>query len=63
MEKNLNIVRKGEFLLKQLLQITTVPISYNFKIQHAQVERHHGSAKLEMSRNKGGMQIENTPIK
>ncbi len=49
--------------MKQLLQITTVPISYNFKIQHAQVERHHGSAKLEMSRNKGGMQIKNTPIK
>lgn len=49
--------------MKPLLQITTIPINYEFKIQHAHVERHHGSAEVEISRNKGGMQIESTPIK
>lgn len=50
--------------MKQLLQITTVPIDYEIKIQNAQVERHRDRAELEISREKGGgFQIENTPSK
>lgn len=50
-------------LVKQLLNITTVPISYELRIQRAQVERHRGSAELQISREKGGLQVKSQPIK
>ena len=49
--------------MKQLLNITTVPISYELRIQRAQVERHRGSAELQISREKGGLQVKSQPIK
>lgn len=49
--------------MKPLLQITSVPISYELKVQHAQVERRRGSAEVQISREKGGLQVENNPIK
>ncbi len=49
--------------MKPLIQITTVPISYELKIQKAQVERHRGSAQLQISRDKGGLQVKSDPIK
>ncbi|MCI8645237.1 MAG: hypothetical protein HFE76_00255 [Firmicutes bacterium] len=48
--------------MEQLLQITTIPISYELKVNHASLERHNGSAEVEISRNKGGMQIKSRPI-
>lgn len=48
--------------MKPLLQITTVPIAYQLKVQHAQVERHRGSAEIEISREEGrGFQIQSQP--
>ena len=49
--------------MKPLIQITTVPISYELKVQKAQVERRRSTAQLEISREKGGLQIKNQPIK
>ena len=49
--------------MKPLLQITTVPISYELKIQRAQVERRRSTAEVEISREKGGFQIETQPSK
>lgn len=49
--------------MKQLLQISTIPVGYEIKVQKAQVERRRGSAELQMTREKGGLQIENTPSK
>lgn len=48
--------------MKPLLQITTIPISYQLKVQRAQIERHRGSAQVEISREKGrGFQIQTQP--
>ena len=50
--------------MKPLLQITTIPIAYQLKVQRAQVERRHGSAEIEISREKGrGFQIQSQPSK
>lgn len=50
--------------MKPLIQITTIPISYELKVQKARVERHRSTAQLEISREKGGgFQIKNQPIK
>lgn len=48
--------------MEQLLKITTIPISYELKINDARLERHNGTAEVEISRNKGGMQIKSRPI-
>ncbi len=49
--------------MEQLLQITTVPIKYELKIQNASLEYQSGTAELEISRDKGGMTIRSHPIK
>ena len=49
--------------MRPLIQITTVPISYELKIQKAQVERHRGNAQLQISREKGGLRVKSDPIK
>lgn len=48
--------------MEQLIKITTIPISYELKINDARLERHNGTAEVEISRNKGGMQIKSGPI-
>ena len=48
--------------MEQLIKITTIPISYELKINDARLERHNGTAEVEISRNKGGMQIKSRPI-
>lgn len=48
--------------MEQLLQITTIPISYELKINNARLERHNGSAEIEISRDKGGMKLKSRPI-
>ncbi len=49
--------------MEQLLQITTIPIKYELKIQNASLQYQNGTAELEISRDKGGMTIKSRPIK
>lgn len=49
--------------MKQLINITTVPIQYELKINNARYERRSAEAQLEISRNKGGLSIKSRPVK
>lgn len=49
--------------MQQLLKITTIPISYELKVNNARLERKSGSAQMEISRDAGRMQIRSKPIK
>ena len=49
--------------MEQLLQIKTIPIKYELKIQHASLQHQNGTAEFEISRDKGGMTIKSRPIK
>ncbi len=50
--------------MKQLIQITTIPIAYEMQIEKAKIEHHEGTANLEISSNQAGhMQIKSQPIK
>ncbi len=48
--------------MEQLIQITTIPFSYELKISNAKLERHNGSAQIEISRDEGGMKLKSQPI-
>lgn len=49
--------------MKQLINITTVPIQYELKIQNARLQYKNATAEVEISRNKGGMTIKSRPVK
>ena len=49
--------------MKPLLEIQTIPISIQYKVTPAQVERRNANAEVEISRNKKGLQIKSRPIK
>ena len=49
--------------MKQLINITTVPIQYELKVQNARLEYKSSTAEVEISRNKGGMTIKSRPVK
>lgn len=49
--------------MEQLLKITTVPISYKLVVNNARLERHNGSAQLEMNRERGGLRMESRQVK
>ncbi len=49
--------------MEQLLQIRTVPISYEMKINHARLEQKSGTVDLQISRDKGGLRIQSNPVK
>ncbi len=49
--------------MEQLLQITTIPISYELKINDAKLERESSSVGLNISRHRGGLKIQNRPSK
>jgi len=49
--------------MEQLLQIRSVPINYEMKINHARLERQSGTADLEISRDEGGLYIKSRPVK
>lgn len=49
--------------MEPLIKITTIPISYELKINDARLERKSGTADLEISRDKGGMHIKSKPIR
>lgn len=46
-----------------LIEIQTVPIEIEMKVNHAKLEYTKGTADLEISRNEGGLQIKSRPIK
>lgn len=50
-------------MVEQLLQIKTIPISYELKVNNARLERKNGTAEMEISRDKGGMHIKSRPVK
>lgn len=49
--------------MKQLINITTVPIQYELKIQNARLQYKSSTAEVEISRDKGGMTIKSRPVK
>lgn len=49
--------------MKQLINITTVPIQYELRIQNARLEYKSATAEVEISRDKGGMTIKSRPVK
>lgn len=50
-------------MVEPLLRITTIPITYELKVQNARLEYKNSTAELEISRNEGGMRIKSRPIK
>ena len=49
--------------MKQLIEITTVPIQIEMKTTRAKLEYARGTAEMEVSRDKGGLQIKSRPIR
>lgn len=49
--------------MEQLLQIKTIPINYELKVNNARLERRSSTAELEISRDKGGMHIKSRPVR
>ena len=49
--------------MKPLIEITTVPIQIEMKTTHAKLEYARGTAEMEISRDKGGLQIKSRPIR
>lgn len=46
-----------------LIEIQTVPIEIQMKVTNARLEYARGTAQMEISREKGGLQIRSNPIK
>ncbi len=46
-----------------LIEIKTVPIEIQMKVTHARLEYARGTAQVEISRDKGGLNIRSQPIK
>ncbi|WP_274952862.1 DUF6470 family protein [Angelakisella massiliensis] len=46
-----------------LIEIQTVPIEIRMKVTNAKLEYARGSAQMEISRDKGGLQIRSQPIR
>ena len=49
--------------MNQLIQITTVPIQYELKVNNARLEYSRSNAELEIHRNEGGLSIKSRPVK
>lgn len=49
--------------MKQLIEITTVPIRIEMKTSSAKLEYTQGTAEVEISRDKGGLNIKSRPIR
>lgn len=50
-------------VMNPLIEIKTVPIEIQMKVTHARLEYARGTAQVEISRNKGGLNIRSHPIK
>lgn len=46
-----------------LIEITTVPIEIQMKVTPARLEYRRGTAQMEITRDKGGMNIRSQPIR
>ena len=49
--------------MKPLIEITTVPIQIEMRTTNAKLEYARGTAEMEVSRDKGGLQIKSRPIR
>jgi len=49
--------------MKPLLEIRSIPISIQYKVNPAQIERRNAKAEVEISRDKKGLSIKSRPIK
>ena len=49
--------------MKPLIEITTVPIQIEMKTTHAKLEYARGTAEMEITRDKKGLQIKSRPIR
>lgn len=49
--------------MKQLINITTIPIQYELRVHNARLEYKAATAEVEISRDKGGMTIKSRPVK
>ena len=49
--------------MKPLIEITTVPIQIEMKTTNAKLEYARGTAEMEVTRDKGGLQIKSRPIR
>lgn len=49
--------------MEALLRITTIPMEYEMKIQKARLEYSRSNSDVMMNRDRGGMTMENHPIK
>lgn len=49
--------------MERLIEIKTVPIELEMKVNHAQLSYQRSTVDLEISRNQGGLQIRSKPIK
>lgn len=49
--------------MNPLIEIKTVPIEIQMKVTHARLEYARGTAQVEISRSKGGLNIRSQPIK
>lgn len=49
--------------MERLIEIKTVPIELEMKVNHARLDYKRSTVDLEISRNKGGLQIRSKPIK
>lgn len=49
--------------MERLIEIKTVPIELEMKVNHARLDYKRSTVDLEISRNEGGLQIRSKPIK
>lgn len=49
--------------MERLIEIKTVPIELEMKVNHARLDYKRSTVDLEISRNQGGLQIRSKPIK
>ena len=49
--------------MEPLIEITTVPIEIQMKVTNARLEYARGTAQMEISRDKGGLNIRSRPIR
>lgn len=50
-------------IVQPLIEITTVPIEIQMKVTNARLEYARGTAQMEISRDKGGLNIRSRPIR
>ncbi|WMI81009.1 DUF6470 family protein [Anaerotignum sp. MB30-C6] len=49
--------------MEPLLKITTIPLSFEMKVNNARLEYKNSNAELELTRDSGGLRIKSNPIR